>query len=97
MPLPSPRASWQGARLYRSGTEALERGEPRLAIRDLERAAERIPQASEVQNQLGLAYAAAGERAAAGQAFRRALDLDCDNAAAQQNLRASEAEEQARR
>ena len=32
-------ASWEGAHLYRSGTAALDRGEPERAILDLERAA----------------------------------------------------------
>jgi Flp pilus assembly protein TadD len=83
-------ASLEGARLYRSGTQALDRGEPARAIADLERAAQLVPQASEVQNHLGLAYAAEGREADATRAFRRAVELDCDNAAAQQNLRAAE-------
>jgi Flp pilus assembly protein TadD len=82
-------ASFEGARLYESGSRALDRGESERAIADLERAAELVPQASEVQNHLGLAYAAAGREDAALRAFHRAVELDCDNAAAQQNLRAA--------
>ena len=83
-------ASLEAAQLYRSGTAALERGEPARAVTDLERAAALAPQASEVQNHLGLAYAELGREAEAERAFRRAVALDCDNAAAQQNLRAAE-------
>jgi Flp pilus assembly protein TadD len=83
-------ASYQAARLYRSGTAALDAGAPERAIADLERAASLAPQASEVQNHLGLAYASAGRPADAERAFRRALELDCDNAAARENLRAAE-------
>ncbi len=39
-----------------------------------------------MQNHLGLAYDAAGRPEAAQQAFERAVELDCDNEAAQQNL-----------
>ena len=87
-------ASFQGARLYQSGTEALDRGENAVAITQLERAAELVPTASEVQNHLGLAYQAAGRGADARLAFRRAVDLDCTNAAAAENLRAVESVEQ---
>ena len=59
-------ASFAGARLYRSGSQALERGDAEQAIADLERAAELVPHASEVQNHLGLAYAAAANVAPAG-------------------------------
>ena len=83
-------ASIEAARLYRSGTAALDAGAPERAIADLERAASLAPQASEVQNHLGLAYAAAGRPGDAERAFRRAALLDCDNAAARQNLRAAE-------
>ena len=75
-------ASFQGARLYRSGTDALERGETARAIADLERAAGLVRHASEVQNHLGLAYEAAGRPEAAQRAFERAVELDCNNAAA---------------
>jgi Flp pilus assembly protein TadD len=85
-------ASFQGARLYRSGSLALERGDAAVAIRDLERAAELVPQASEVRNHLGLAYQSAGRDAEALDAFRRAVELDCDNAAAKANLAALESQ-----
>jgi Flp pilus assembly protein TadD len=84
-------ASYRGARLYGSGTRALERGDAAAAIADLERAAQLVPDASEVQNHLGLAYARAGREADALAAFQRAVALDCDNAAARQNLHAAEA------
>jgi Flp pilus assembly protein TadD len=58
-------------------------------VADLERAAALVPAASEVQNHLGLAYAAAGRDADARAAFERAVELDCENAAAGQNLRAA--------
>jgi Flp pilus assembly protein TadD len=83
-------ASFQAARLYRSGSAALEHGEAERAIADLERAAALAPEASEVQNHLGLAYAAAGRDAEATRAFRRAVELDCDNAAAHENLAVAE-------
>jgi Flp pilus assembly protein TadD len=77
------------ARLYRSGTRSLDRGDARGAVADLERAAALAPHASEVHNHLGLAYAAAGRDADARAAFRRALELDCDNQAARHNLAVS--------
>jgi Tfp pilus assembly protein PilF len=83
-------ASFEGARLYRSGTAALDRGDSERAIADLERAAELVPTASEVQNHLGLAYAVAGRDDDARHAFRRAVDLDCGNRAAVDNLRVAE-------
>jgi len=86
-------ATYQGARLYTSGTEALDRGDTTRAIADLERAAELVPHASEIQNHLGLAYAAEGRDREALRAFRRAVALDCNNQAARRNLRAAEAPE----
>jgi len=83
-------ASFEGARLYDRGTAALVRGDAAAAVADLERAAARVPHASEIQNHLGLAYAALGRHAEALAAFRRAVALDCDNGAAQRNLRAAE-------
>ena len=83
---PACSASWQGARLYASGTEALERGDTTHAVRSLEEAARLVPHASEIQNHLGAAYAASGRDAEALAAFQRAVDLDCDNAAAKRNL-----------
>jgi Flp pilus assembly protein TadD len=79
-------ASFQGARLYASGTQALDRGESSRAIADLERATVLVPEASEVQNHLGLAYTAAGRDGDALRAFQRAVDIDCDNGAAAENL-----------
>lgn len=83
-------ATFRGARLYESGTRALERGDSALAIADLEQASQLVPQGSEIQNHLGLAYLGAGRDADALRAFRRAVELDCDNQAAQRNLRAAE-------
>lgn len=79
-------AEFHAARLYQSGTHSLDRGDAAAAVADLERAAELAPRASEVQNHLGLAYAAAGRESEALDAFRRALELDCDNDAARHNL-----------
>jgi Flp pilus assembly protein TadD len=84
-------ATYQGGRLYTSGTEALDRGDTARAIEDLERAAELVPHASEIQNHLGLAYAADGRDREALLAFRRAVALDCGNLAAKRNLEAAEA------
>jgi Flp pilus assembly protein TadD len=83
-------SSLEGGRLYQSGTAALDSGDSERAIADLERAAELVPMASEVQNHLGLAYAAAGRDDDARNAFRRAVDLDCENRAAVENLRVAE-------
>jgi Flp pilus assembly protein TadD len=82
--------SLQGSRFYTSGTRALDRGETDVAIADLERAAELVPEASEVQNHLGLAYAAGGRDDDALRAFRRAVAIDCDNLAAADNLAVAE-------
>ncbi len=71
---------------YDRGGEALDAGDTRSAIDHLERAAELVPEASEVQNNLGIAYQAAGRRVEALVAYERAVALDCDNAAAQHNL-----------
>jgi len=78
--------TFQGARLYRDGTRALDAGDPTGAVRALERAAERVPHASEVHNHLGLAYLASDRPDDALHAFERAVALDCDNLAAQHNL-----------
>jgi Flp pilus assembly protein TadD len=85
-------ASLRGARLYASGSDALERGEVEVAIERLERAAALVPHASEIQNHLGLAYARAGRPDDARRAFTRAVELDCRNAAARHNLKAARAE-----
>jgi Flp pilus assembly protein TadD len=82
-------AGVEAARLYGEGTEALDRGEFALAVERLERAAVLQPHASEIQNHLGIAYRAAGREAEARAAFERAVELDCDNAAARYNLRSS--------
>ncbi|HBZ69880.1 MAG TPA: hypothetical protein DEP35_09150 [Deltaproteobacteria bacterium] len=84
-------ATFEGARLYERGTQALDRGDAAAAIVDLEQAARLVPQSSEIQNHLGLAHEAAGQDDAALLAFRRAVALDCSNEAAQQNLAAAEA------
>jgi Flp pilus assembly protein TadD len=84
-------ATFEGARLYEQGTQALDRGDPARAIADLEHAAALVPRSSEIQNHLGLAHEAAGQDEAALRAFQRAVELDCSNAAAQQNLAAAEA------
>lgn len=81
-------AALDGARLYREGTAALDRGDAPAAVATLERAARLVPRASEVHNHLGLAYRAAERRDEARRAFERALALDCDNDAARRNLRA---------
>ena len=81
--------SLRGGRLYQSGTEALDAGQPRAAVARLEEAARLLPQASAVENHLGLAYQELGRRDDAVRAFERALVLDCDNAAADRNLRAA--------
>ena len=82
-------ASFQAAQFYQSGTRALDRGDTEDAIRDLEAAEALAPEASEIQNHLGLAYRDAGRLGEARSAFARAVELDCDNDAAQRNLDAS--------
>jgi Flp pilus assembly protein TadD len=82
-------ATLEGYRHFRLGTAALDRGEVVRAIAELELAARLAPDRSEVQNHLGLAYAAAGRPRDALVAFERAVALDCDNAAAQSNLAAA--------
>ncbi|MBW2270933.1 MAG: tetratricopeptide repeat protein [Deltaproteobacteria bacterium] len=79
-------ASFEAARFYRQGTRALDAGDTARAVADLERAAQLVPHGSEIQNHLGLAYAAAGRDDAALTAFRRAVEIDCENGAAQHNL-----------
>jgi Tfp pilus assembly protein PilF len=90
-------ASWRGARLYHSGTQALEAGDVETALADLEAASVLVPEASEIQNNLGLARLAAGEDDLALQSFERATQLDCDNAAAHDNLLRLETKLQAER
>jgi Flp pilus assembly protein TadD len=80
--------SLEGARYYRSGSDALERGEVAMAVRDLEQAARLLPEASEVRNHLGIAYLEAGRSDEALREFEEAVALDCDNEAAVHNLHA---------
>jgi len=82
-------ASFRAAQFYQSGTRALDRGDAAAAIRDLEAAEDLAPEASEIQNHLGLAYREVGRFGAARAAFARAVELDCENDAAQRNLDAS--------
>jgi Flp pilus assembly protein TadD len=86
-----PGKTIRGARLYASGSDALERGDSSRAIVDLEAAARLVPQGSEIQNHLGLAYWADGRSDRARLAFERALALDCDNGPARRNLERLEA------
>jgi len=85
-------ATIEGARLYHSGTRALERGDVSRAIADLEGAAARVPHDAEVHNRLGVAYAAAGRRDEAIREFESAVALDCDHAVAARNLRRAQDE-----
>jgi tetratricopeptide (TPR) repeat protein len=79
-------ATVDATRLFRSGTAALDRGDPVAATRDLEAAAQLLPESSAVHNHLGLAYAAAARHDDALREFERAVAIDCDNRAAQANL-----------
>ena len=81
-------SSFRAAELYQSGSAALDAGEPRRAIAQLRAAEALAPEASEIQNHLGLAYREADQPLAARAAFERALELDCENRAARNNLRA---------
>jgi Flp pilus assembly protein TadD len=85
-------ASLAAARAFRSGTEALDRGETGRAVAELERAAALAPTASAVHNHLGIAYEAAGRRDDARRAYERAVELDCANQAAWRNLAALRAQ-----
>ncbi|HEB90780.1 MAG TPA: tetratricopeptide repeat protein [Deltaproteobacteria bacterium] len=82
----TPIREIRGARHYAEGTRALEASEPARAVEELERAAALVPEASEIQNHLGLAYWAGGRPERARLAFERALELDCGNDAARVNL-----------
>ena len=79
-------SNWRASQLYQSGSHALDEGDSKKAVSDLMQAAELKPESSEIQNHLGIAYERAGEPAAALAAFERAVELDCDNAAASANL-----------
>jgi Flp pilus assembly protein TadD len=85
--------SWRAAKLYQSGTAELDAGRVARALEDLSEAARLKPDASEIQNHLGLARLAAGDRAAAREAFERAVAIDCDNPAARRNLAAVEVDQ----
>jgi Flp pilus assembly protein TadD len=93
---PGCGTAWRGARLYSSGTHALDRGEVVRAIADLEVAAALLPDRAEVHNHLGIAYASAGRLDEAIAAFERAAALDCDGGAARSNLAAARARAAAR-
>lgn len=75
-----------GARHYAAGNDALARNHGERAIEELERAAALVPHASEIQNHLGLAYWSEGRLGEARTAFEQALELDCENQAAESNL-----------
>ena len=79
-------SNWRASQLYQSGSHALDEGDSTRAVSDLVQAAALKPESSEIQNHLGIAYERAGELASALAAFERAVELDCDNAAASANL-----------
>ena len=81
-------ASWKAADLYQSGTQALDQNDPGRAVSDLERAAFLKPHSSRIQNHLGIAYERFGQSQLALDAFARAVELDCENVAAAENLSA---------
>jgi len=81
-------ADLEARRFYRAGTAALDRGESQRAVAELERAAALAPEISAIQNHLGIAYEDAGRSDDALLAYERAVALDCDNRAAESNLRA---------
>ncbi len=82
----TPIREIRGARHYAEGTRALGASDPARAVAELELAAELVPEASEIQNHLGLAYWSEGRPENARAAFERALELDCGNEAARLNL-----------
>ena len=84
-------AGFRAARLYQEGTLALNAGDPELAVIRFSEAGRLQPEASEIQNHLGLAFAASGQHAKALSAFQWAVDLDCSNEAAVRNLTAAQA------
>ena len=81
-------SNWRASQLYQSGSHALDEGDSTRAVSDLMQAAALKPESSEIQNHLGIAYERTGDEAAALAAFERAVELDCDNAAASANLTA---------
>ncbi len=78
----------RAAHLYQQGTIALNAGDAELAISRVGEAGHLLPDASQIQNHLGLAFLATGQREKALTAFQRAVELDCSNAAAVHNLAA---------
>jgi tetratricopeptide (TPR) repeat protein len=80
-------ADLEARRFYRAGTDALDRGDSQRAVIELERAAALAPEISAIQNHLGIAYEDAGRSEDALLAYERAVALDCDNRAAESNLR----------
>ena len=78
--------TYRGARHFSAGNDALARENGARAIVELEQAAALVPHASEIQNHLGLAYWSEGRLQAARLSFERALELDCENEAAEANL-----------
>jgi len=84
----APVRVWRGAGHFSAGTDALVAGQGERAVAELEQAAELVPGASEIRNHLGLAYLAEGRERDARAAFTSAIELDCGNRAARQNLEA---------
>ena len=84
-------ASFRAARLYQQGTAALNAGHPEIALELLERAGRLEPGQTQIQNHIGLVFALTGQHEKALSAFQRAVDLDCSNSAAVQNLVAARA------
>src|SRR2546422_10661192 len=76
---PGPRAVVDGERLMREGKYD-------RAVQELKTATELLPQNAKAWNYLGLAYHHAGQWTNATQAYRRALRLDQNLAAARYNL-----------
>jgi Flp pilus assembly protein TadD len=76
----------ESSRLFDRGTAALDRGDAAAAVGDLERAAALTPDVSAIQNHLGIAYEQSGRDGEALRAYEKAVDLDCDNTAARENL-----------
>ncbi len=76
----------RGARHFAAGNDALAESDTTRAVQELERAAVLVPHASEIQNHLGIAYLAEGRSQLAETAFERAVELDCENVAAEANL-----------
>jgi Flp pilus assembly protein TadD len=66
----------EGHQAFEAGNHALDRGDTDQAISAFEQAAALVPEASEVQNHLGVAYTSAGRDEEALAAFERAVALD---------------------